>query len=260
MKKTDNFLKQLLGHPKLRGLSLDDPETTRLRREIVLSNSFLWRIYKNWYSAILSTIPNDPGRVLELGSGGGFLNQYLPLITSEIFYCPYVETILDGQALPFATGSLRAIVMTNVLHHISNPRPFFREAARCVRPGGVITMIEEWVTPWSQFIYTRFHHELFNPSAVDWTFPMSGPLSGANGALPWIIFSRDVDIFQTEFPMWQIASIQPMMPFLYLVSGGVSMRQLMPGWSFKLWSGLEKMLNSQRALLAMFAHITLKRV
>jgi len=44
-------------------------------------------------------------------------------------------------------GSLRAIVMTDVLHHIPNVESFFAEAARCVRPGGVIVMIEPWLTP-----------------------------------------------------------------------------------------------------------------
>ena len=66
--------------------------------------------------------------MLELGSGGGFLERSLPLITSEVFYCRHVKAILNGQALPFASGSLRAIVMTDVLHHIPGPAAFFQEA------------------------------------------------------------------------------------------------------------------------------------
>lgn len=260
MSNPGNVIRQMLAHPKLRGIDLDDPETTHIRKEIVLSNSFLRQIYENWYSAILSTIPAGPGQILELGSGGGFLDQYIPVITSEIFFCSYVKTILDGQALPFETGSLRALVLTDVLHHIPNPRLFFQEAGRCVQPGGVISMIEPWVTPWSKYIYTHFHHEPFNPSTKDWAFPLHGPLSGANGAIPWILFSRDVLIFQHEFPMWQITSIRPMMPLLYLISGGVSMRQLMPGWAFKFWSGVEKLLGSTFDSTAMFAQVVLKRV
>jgi hypothetical protein len=45
------------------------------------------------------------------------------LITSEVFNCPGIQVVLDGQALPIAAGSLRAIVMTDVLHHIPDPRP-----------------------------------------------------------------------------------------------------------------------------------------
>ena len=44
MNKPGNFLQHVLAHPKLRGVNLDDPETTCLRKEIVLSNSFLRQI------------------------------------------------------------------------------------------------------------------------------------------------------------------------------------------------------------------------
>jgi 2-polyprenyl-3-methyl-5-hydroxy-6-metoxy-1,4-benzoquinol methylase len=50
------------------------------------------------------------------------------------------------------TESLRGIVMTNVLHHIPDARAFLKEAARCLHPGGVIAMIEPWVSPWSRLI------------------------------------------------------------------------------------------------------------
>jgi SAM-dependent methyltransferase len=260
MNNFGDFLGNLLAHPKLKDVDLDDPATTHIRKEIVLTNSFLRQIYENWYSAILSTIPVGPGSVLELGSGGGFLDRYLPIITSEIFYCSYVKTILDGQALPFESGSLRAIAMTNVLHHFPNPRLFLREAARCVHPGGVITMIEPWVTPWSNFIYAHLHHEPFDPSVKDWDFPKRGPLSGANGALPWIMFSRDSLIFQSEFPMWEMVSIRLLNPLAYLLSGGVSMRQLMPGWSFNFWSKVEKLLSFKSTSSAMFAHIVLRKI
>jgi len=74
--------------------------------------------------------------VLELGSGAGFLKSFVPdLITSEVFYCPGIDFVLNGLDLPFMTGSLQGIVMTDVLHHIPQPRRFFAEAARCVCPG-----------------------------------------------------------------------------------------------------------------------------
>src|SRR5262244_3270831 len=64
------------------------------------------------------------------------------------------------------------------------------QATRCVRLGGVVAMIEPWVTPWSRFVYTRLHHEPFQPEAEQWEFPVRRPRSGANGALPYIIFVR----------------------------------------------------------------------
>jgi SAM-dependent methyltransferase len=149
--------------------------------------------------------------------------------------------------------------MTNVFHHLARPRRFLAEAARCVRPGGALALIEPWVTPWSQLIYTRLHHEPFAPGATSWEFPPSGPLSGANGALPWIVFERDRARLLAEFPAWRLREVTPIMPLRYLLSGGVSLRSLMPGWSFGLWRGAEGLLEPYMGDLAMFARIVLIR-
>ena len=90
--------------------------------------------------------------------------------------------------------------MTNVLHHLPNPADFLAESLRCVRQGGVIAMIEPWVRSWSRLVYRLLHYESFQLDARDWGFPGSGPLSGANGALPWIILQRDRARFEREFP------------------------------------------------------------
>jgi SAM-dependent methyltransferase len=182
------------------------------------------------------------------------------VITSELVFCPGVDVTLDGLKLPFAAADLQAIVMTNVFHHLSQPHQFLGEAARCISVGGVVVMIEPWVTPWSRLIYTRLHHEPFHPDADSWDFSGNGPLSGANGALPYIIFARDRPQFEQEFPMWHIQTIKPLMPFCYLVSGGVSLRNLMPGFTFRLWQGLETILYPWLDQLAMFALIILERV
>ena len=143
------MLKALLAHPLTRGLDIDDPRTTHLRLQIIQQKSFLRQIYEEWYRAIAATLPPGEGAVLELGAGGGFMSDLVPdLIASELFYCPNIRAVLDGLRLPFVAKTLRGIVMTDVLHHLPQPRLFFAEATRCVRPGGVVVMIEPWVTPW----------------------------------------------------------------------------------------------------------------
>ena len=121
-------------------------------------------------------------------------------------------------------------------------------------------MVEPWVTRWSTLVYTRLHHEPFDPGAEQWEFPSTGPLSGANGALPWIVFQRDRSRFEREFPQWSIERITPLMPFRYLVSGGVSLRSLMPGWSSSAWSQAEKILGDRGERMAMFAKIVVRRL
>jgi SAM-dependent methyltransferase len=146
--------------------------------------------------------------------------------------------------------------MTNVFHHLHSPPLFLAEAERCVRPGGRLVMIEPWVTPWSRIIYHYLHHEFFGPEVEAWEIAEGGPLSGANGALPWIVFNRDGQRFKREFPNWDL-SVTPWMPFRYLVSGGVSMRPLMPGWTYGLWSAAEGVLRPWVRDMAMFAIIVL---
>jgi SAM-dependent methyltransferase len=254
------MLRDLLAHPLTRGLDENHPLTTDLRREIVLGKPFLRSIYLEWYRMLLDALPAIDGQVLELGSGAGFFQQLLPeAITSEVFACGGIKAVLDARRMPFPDASLRAIVMTDVMHHIPDVERFLAEARRTLKPGGRLLMVEPWVSAWSTFVYTRFHPEPFRPDAPDWSFPPSGPLSGANGAIPWIVFRRDLERFRRLFPELELAAVEPFMPLRYLLSGGVSMRALAPGWSFGLAKALEAILLPWRDRLAMFAFIQLNR-
>ncbi len=253
-------LKSFLVHPLARGLDPDDPGTTLTRRRIIMGKRFLRKLYDEWYQDLIADLPLIDGPVLEIGSGAGFLKESLPgLITSDVFFLPHLSVVLDASAIPFQRDSLRAVVMIDVLHHLPKPRRLFIESARCVKPGGAIVMIEPWVTAWSKFVYSHFHSEPFEPSANQWEFPSTGPLSGANGALPWIIFHRDRATFETSFPCWRVRSIDLGRPVSYLVSGGVSMRALLPGFAFGLVRSMEQLLDPWKQGLAMFAKIVLTR-
>ena len=116
-------------------------------------------------------------------------------------------------------------------------------------------MIEPWRTPWSEWVYTHLHPEPFLPDA-SWEIPDAGPLSGANGALPWIVFQRDRTRFEAEHSEWRINTIEPMMPISYLLSGGVSMRTLMPGWMYRPIRSLERIVFQK--YWGMFALIELE--
>jgi SAM-dependent methyltransferase len=250
------FLASRLAHPLTRGLSVDDPRTTELRRDIVLGKPFLRALYLEWYARIKAALPRRQD-VLEIGSGGGFFSSVLPqVVSSELFAVPGVDVVADACALPFADLSLDAIVMTDVFHHIPDVEQFLTEATRCVRPSGRIVMVEPWYTPWSGWVYRTLHPEPFEPDG-GWTLSVTGPLSGANGALPWIVFQRDRAAFEARFPQWRIAAIEPLMPLCYLLSGGVSLRSLMPGFMYRPVRALEGLLQERR--WAMFALIVLAK-
>jgi len=251
-----NWLKE----PATRGMDIDDPSTTALRRDIIRQKKPLFHIYEEWYRGILDALPTQEGPILEIGSGAGFLREFVPhLITSDVMAVPGVDMVLDAHNLPFADDGLKAITMVNVLHHLADPRRFLAEAGRCIAPHGALVMVEPWVTTWSKLIYTHLHHEPFDPRAKEWVVASQGPLSGANGALPWIIFHRDREQFEREFPYWQIETIRISMPFRYLISGGMSYRSLMPGRTLAFWRWLERRMAPFMNRWGMFALICLRR-
>jgi SAM-dependent methyltransferase len=253
-----SILHKILENPLTRGLSADDPRTTMLRRHIVQKKVFLRALYAEWYELIVGVLPGEHNDVLELGSGAGFLKQHLSnVITSEVFEIMDVDILADACDLPLLNKSLDAIVMTNVFHHIPDVNLFFIEATRCIRPGGKIVMIEPWCTPWAEWVYKHLHSEPFSPER-EWQIQNTGPLSGANGALPWCVFQRDRALFDAQYPQWHIKNIELMMPFSYLLSGGVSMRTLLPGWLYRPIRNFECLFPNKK--LAMFALIELEHM
>ncbi len=251
-----SVLSRWLQHPLTRDLELDDPRTTELRHRIVQEKKFLRRIYEEWYGLLVAHL-SGLDDILELGSGAGFLKDFIPsLITSDVFETPGVDRVVDARRLPFQDDSLDAIVMIDVFHHLPEVNLFFEEAKRCLRDGGKIIMVEPWRTPWSEWVYQRLHHEPFVPDAEDWRLPLGGPLSEANGALPWIVFERDCVRFASNHPEFEVRAIQPIMPIAYLLSGGISLRALVPGWVYPIVRILERFLGERQH--AMFALVALE--
>lgn len=255
------IIQSWLIHPLVRGVNIDSVEATLRHRYIIQEKSFLKNIYLAWYASILASLGEKrSGAILELGSGGGFFKEvFSGLITSEIFHIQFVDVVLDGLSLPFGKGALNGIVMVDVFHHLPDVRRFLGRAARCVKPGGMIVMIEPWVTPWSRMVYARLHHEPFDPGAGYWHFQDGGRMSGANSALPWIVFDRDRCGFEQEFPEWRIQDIVLHTPFAYLLSGGLSFRNVIPGALFGPIARIEDKIKPWMKYFAMFAKIVLVR-
>jgi hypothetical protein len=59
------MIRALLAHPLTRGMDIDAPETTGLRRE----KRFLRRIYQEWYAALAAAVPEGEDDVLEFVPG-----------------------------------------------------------------------------------------------------------------------------------------------------------------------------------------------
>ena len=146
--------------------------------------------------------------------------------------------------------------MIDVFHHIPDPRSFLKEVDRVLKSNGTLVMSEPWNAPWPRFIFQNFHHEPFEPKG-DWAIINNGSLSGANGALPWIVFQRDRTIFEKEYPGLKIEAIKYHSAFRYLLSGGLTMKQLLPSGLFGLCTKLDNLLG--RLKFSMFAYIIIRK-
>ncbi len=252
-----NFLKL----PEAKAIQdLDAPETTLRHRQIIRSKHFLRSLYLDFYAHFAKEIPNLASKTcVELGSGGGFLKEVFPsVVTSDVLPLPGVDRCFSGLNMPFSEKSVDAFLMVDVFHHVPDSVLFLEEMCRCLKPGGQMVMIEPANTWWGKLIYQNFHHEPFDPSA-GWTLPPGGPLSTANGALPWIVFKRDADLFRSKFPDLQVENISYLAPFRYLISGGLTLRQLLPGFMYQPVKWLEWLLNPLQAWLGLFMLISLKK-
>jgi SAM-dependent methyltransferase len=247
--------------PETRNIAdLDDPSTTLLHAGIIRQKPFLKKTYLDFYREFQNAFADTKGKTLiELGSGGGFLKEIMPdVITSDVLQIPTVDIVFSAIAMPFADASVDAFFMVDVLHHIPDAEQFFKEALRCLKPGGKIVMVEPAATPFGCFIYKKFHHEHFDPAA-GWRLEKKGPLSEANGAIPWIVFSRDRRIFESKFPSIKILRIRLHTPLRYLVSGGLSLRQLLPSFMYPVIKGIEFILMPLNPLIGMFQTIELQK-
>ena len=247
--------------PESSGIAdLDAPASAMAHRRIIRNKPWLHRLYSDFYRIFVQAVPDPDGKVLvEVGSGGGFLKEMVqPVITSDILELAGVDCVFGGEKMPFASCSVDAFFLFDALHHMADPAAFLAEARRCLTPGGRVVMIEPANTPWSRLIYRHLHHEPFNSSA-GWRIPGEGPLSRANGALPWIIFVRDRVMFQSQFKALEISRLVLHTPFCYLLSGGLSYKCVFPIWIYSSVKALEWLLSPLNRWIGMFMTVELRK-
>lgn len=227
------------------GTHLDRPERFEELRTIIQRKPALTALYREFYERYTELLTRCPaeGLALEIGSGGGFAADVIPgLVTSDVIPYPGVDRVIDARDMPFEAGSLRAIFLLNVFHHISDPVAFLREVRRCLAPGGRMLIVDQHRGLISGPILQYAHYEPFRPDAPRWEFESQGPLSGANGALAWIVFQRDRHLFEAAFPELALVRYAPHTPLRYWLAGGLKPWSLLPGWTFPLATRVDRSL------------------
>ncbi len=239
---------------------LDTADRSLAHRKLILSKPFLKKIYCEWYDVFARKFGGFPeNETLEVGSGGGFLKETMPgVITSDILPITAIDRCFSALDMPFGHSSLMGICMLNTFHHLPDAHTFLSEANRVLRKNGRLVMIEPATTHWSKFVYSLFHHEPFLPDG-DWTVPDKGPMSSSNSCLPWIVFIRDKALFKQRFPELEIEAVDFHTSIKYLLSGGVSIKQLVPGFSYRFFTAIDKILCKMSTQFAMFMTISIRK-
>jgi SAM-dependent methyltransferase len=220
-----------LHEPRLQGVTIGSPEFFRIQNDLIAKRPALRHCYDIWYRTLLEdpAIKKAPpdARFLELGSGGSRLKEHdARIITSDV--SPEIaDMVIDARQLPFSDASLHAIFLTHVFHHIPDVSQFLKEAERVLVPGGFVGMIDVAATPFARFFFRNFHPEPFLPKA-GWSFAQEHSMMDSNQALTWIVFKRDYERFQREFPelLMEEKRYLPWLP--YLLSGGVTRKDILP--------------------------------
>ena len=117
--------------------NLDSPDTNESHKKIIQSNYLLKNFYIDCYQIFKKELIKEGifnSKILEIGSGSGFIKKIIPnTITSEIIDLKDIDLKVDGTKLPFDNNYLDAIILLNVLHHISDPKTFLVECERVLK-------------------------------------------------------------------------------------------------------------------------------
>jgi len=248
---------------ELKGLKIGSVEWFSQQRALLKSKPLLKYCYDFWYQTQLqdeASVPKQSqGIVLELGSGASYLKEIRPdVITSDVTPGA-AEMVIDARKLPFSDGSVRAILLTHVFHHIPDVELFLKEADRVLVPGGVISMIEVAHTPFARFFFSNFHHEPYDDRAKDWAFNQTHAMNDSNQALAWNVLFRDRARFEQFHPSLKLRGPSYLPWFTYLLSGGVTRKALIPMFATPLAIVIEKLVSPLSPLFSIHWHLCLEK-
>ena len=117
--------------------------------------------YADFYRAIARRLEGrPPGPVVECGSGIGNLKSVLPdCLATDLFPNPWIDRTENIFALSFADGSVSALILFDVFHHLEYPGAALAELRRVLVPGGRLILFEPALGLLGRVVLGIFHHE-----------------------------------------------------------------------------------------------------
>lgn len=215
-------------------------------RSVWAKKPVLRRLYlEQFYALLLENLA--PGTTsVEIGSGPGLLDEIDPsIIRTDILYSKHIHCVTDAHHLPFANGSVDNLLGLDVLHHFSQPVVFLREAARVLRPEGRLVLVEPWITPFSQLVYTYLHQETCDLSVQPWVenvdqFAPNKKAFDGNAAIPYLLATKGKGAVNEAVPALELTTVHRFSSLTYLLSLGFKPASFLPNAAYPLLYSVEK--------------------
>ena len=236
-------------------------ETLHEHRRIWNEKPELAVVYRPWFDWLLESLPQS-GRILEVGAGPGFLAEFarrahpgLGWVASELLAPRWVDVCADAGRLPFPDASFDGIAALDVLHHLPEPRRFFAEAARVLREGAPLRMVEPWVSPLSYPVYRWLHQEGCDLGLDPWQpfarLADKQPFDG-DAAVATRLCATTPEAAWRELG-WSPPRVTRMNGFAYLPSLGFRDGSLLTPWLAERLNGLDRVTAPLARLTALRA-------
>ena len=234
-------------------------------REIWNRKKILRVIYNGWYKMILNDMSSTGGKNIELGAGSGNFKEFKPdVISADIEPCGWLDLCFDAHKMPFDDSSVSNIVMIDVLHHLSNPVLFMKEAYRVLEKSGRLIILEPYPSLFSLMVYRKFHPEPFifdvNYYEKNDNVEQKDPWD-SNQAIAFLLFYKKINEFSLQFEnKFKILKKKRMSCILYPVSGGFEIKHLSLIFSYLCFVFLEIIFIPFRRWFAFRTYLVIEKL
>jgi len=220
-------------------------------RESWAGKPLLRKVYSQFHREISRRLkPNQPGLIVELGSGIGSIKEHIPqCITTDMFPNPWLDRVENAYQLSFDQGAVGHLILFDVFHHLRYPGTALQEFSRVLAPGGRIIVFEPGMGLIGRVVFGHFHHEpLGLKDEIEWTAPdgFSGrepAYYAAQGNASRVFGSK---AFSERLDMWRIVEVKYFSGFAYVASGGFRGPQLYPESMLPFFNLVDSALSKSR--------------
>jgi SAM-dependent methyltransferase len=255
----------LLRLPDMATVDIDGEERVQVHRRILARRPMIREVFAEFHAIFADCDAryfSGAGAYVEIGAGAAPMRDRDPsVLATDLVYSSHLDCVIDAQRLALKAGSVRALFAQHCFHHIPEPDAFFCELTRVLVSGGGAVLIEPYYGPLASLVFKRlFASENFDVSVEGWSTPATGPSSGANQALSYIVFERDRPMFEKKYPELEIVTEFPLGNYIrYLASGGLNFKQFAPDVSVPLLKAIEFVLRPLKHQLALHHVVVLRK-